>query len=234
MKNVVRHSLLYFGFLLSVVIASAMTASAQQPAKGPLGQVLDRLDSFNKSLQSVQADVTMLKHNPQLGTTDTYIGSTSYLPKARGKMYVRLDWKKPSVENMVVIGEDYKLYKPSINQLYVGKTNQAKSSAGAGNALAFMNMSKDQLKANYTIAYLGEESAAGQMTWKLQLTPKAAANYKSAELWVAPNGMPVQAKVLEQTNDTTTVILANIKENQTINVNIFALPVPKNVKTIKV
>lgn len=230
MKNVVRHSFLYFGLIVAFIVASAGSASAQ----GPLGQILNRMDSFNKSLQSVQADVTMLKHNPQLGTTDTYIGSTSYLPKAKGKMYVRLDWKKPSVENMVVIGEDYKLYKPSINQLYVGKTNQAKSSAGAGNALAFMNMSKEQLKANYTIVYLGEESAAGQMTWKLQLTPKATANYKSAELWVAPNGMPVQAKVLEQTNDTTTVILANIKENQTINVSIFALPVPKNVKTIKV
>lgn len=230
MKKIVRNSFLGISLGFAMLVASASSVSAQ----GPLGQILNRMDSFNRSLQSVQADVTMLKHNPQLGTTDTYTGSTSYLPKAKGKMYVRLDWKKPSVENMVVIGDDYKLYKPGINQLYVGKVNRAKSSAGAGNALAFMNMSKDQLKANYNIVYLGEENAAGQLTWKLQLTPKAAANYKSAELWVAPNGMPIQAKVLEQTNDTTTVILANIKENQTINVIIFDLSVPKNAKTIKV
>jgi outer membrane lipoprotein-sorting protein len=230
MKKVLRNSFVYFGLVTAFLAISAQSASAQ----GPLGQILNRMDTFNKSLQSVQADVTMLKHNPQLGTTDTYSGSTSYLPKAKGKMYVRLDWKKPSVENMVVIGEDYKLYKPGINQLYVGKVNKAKSSAGAGNALAFMNMSKDQLKANYTIVYLGEESAAGQATWKLQLTPKTSANYKSAELWVAPNGMPIQAKVLEQNNDTTTVMLSNIKENQTIDVRIFALSLPKDVKTIKV
>jgi outer membrane lipoprotein-sorting protein len=230
MKKVIRSRFLFVGLALVFVAASARSASAQ----GPLGQILNRMDSFNKSLQSVQADVTMLKFNPQLNVEDKYVGSTSYLPKAKGKMYVRLDWKKPSVENMVVIGEDYKLYKPGINQVYVGKVDKAKSGAGAGSALAFMNMSKEQLKANYTIVYLGEETALGEKTWKLQLTPKAAASYKSAELWVAGNGMPIQAKVLEQNNDTTTVSLANIKTNETINVSIFALNIPKGAKTIKV
>lgn len=229
MRKVVRNISLYLGLALAI-LASVETASAQ----GPLGQILNRMDTFNKSLKSVRADVTMLKFNPQLNVEDKYTGTTSYLPKANGKMYVRLDWAKPAVENMVVIGDDYRLYKPSINQVYVGKVNKAKTSAGAGNALAFMNMSKDQLKENYSIVYLGEETAAGERTWKLQLTPKAAANYKSAELWVAGNGMPIQAKILEQNNDTTTVTLSRVVTNETINVSVFVLNIPKGAKTIKV
>lgn len=230
MKKVVRNSFLSLGLVVGMVFASSANASAQ----GPLGQILNRMDLFNKTLRSVQADVTMLKHNPQLGVEDKYTGSTSYLPKAAGKMYVRLDWTKPAVEQMSVIGDDYRLYKPSINQVYVGKVNQAKSSAGAGNALAFMNMSKDQLKANYTIAYLDQEMVGATQTWKLRLTPKNTANYKSAELWVDGNGMPIQAKVLEMNNDTTTVSLSNIRTNVTINASIFILNIPKGAKTIKV
>lgn len=230
MKNVVRHSFLYFGLIVAFIAASAGSASAQ----GPLGQILNRMDSFNKSLKSVQADVTMLKFNPQLGIEDKYSGSTSYLPKAAGKMYVRLDWTKPAVEQMSVIGDDYRLFKPSINQVYVGKVNKAKAGGAAGNALAFMNMSKDQLKANYTVVYLGTENVGATPTLKLQLTPKATANYKSAELWVDGNGMPIQAKILEMNNDTTTVTLSNIRTNVTINASIFVLNIPKGAKTIKV
>lgn len=217
MKKAVRNYFLYLGLVLSFLSASAATASAQ----GPLGQILNRMDAHNKALKSVQADVTMLKFNPQLNITDTYKGSTSYLPNAKGKRYMRLDWASPRVEQISVIGDDYKLLKPNQKQAYVGNVKKAKTSASAGNALGFMNMNKEQLKANYNVVYLGEENS----TWRLQLTPKAQANYKSAELWIDGNGMPIQAKVFEVNGDTTTVILSNVRKNIVIDAKIFELDI---------
>ncbi|MFT3746328.1 MAG: outer-membrane lipoprotein carrier protein LolA [Pyrinomonadaceae bacterium] len=223
-----------YRFVFVGMLAVGFCAVQNTFAQGPLGEILKRMDDHNKALKSVQADVTMVKLNTQLNEPDTYIGSTSYLPNANGKRYMRLDWTKPAVEQVSVIGDDYRLYKPSINQVYIGKVNKAKTSAGAGNALGLMSMSREQLRANYNVVYLGTENAAGVSTWHLQLTPKAATNYKSAELWVDTNGMPVQAKVLEQNNDTTTVTLQSIRKNVQINTKIFVLDIPKGAKEIKV
>ena len=120
-------------------------------------------------------------------------------------------------------------------QVIQGRTDQAKNSASAGSALAFMTMSKEQLKANYDVVYLGQEKVTGGVdTWHLQLTPKGKTSYKSAELWVDGDGMPRQAKVIEVNNDTTTVLLSNIQKNITINGGDFKLAYDKKkVKIIK-
>ncbi len=207
----------------------AVTESSAQVLK----EILDRMDAHHKALDSLQADVTMMKVNSQLGESDVSQGSTSYLPKtAKRVMYVRIDWQKPLVEHIVVIGDDYKLFRPRLKQLIVGKASKANSNAKAGGALAFMSMSEQQLKANYTVKYHGQEKLSnGTETWHLELIPKAAAGYKSAELWVDGNGMPLQAKVIENNNDTTTVLLSNLKKNIKIDANVFRLQYDK--KTVK-
>lgn len=193
------------------------------------------MDINNKSLQSMTADVTMSKHNPQLNATDVSQGNTSYLPKtAKRVMYVRINWTKPMDEQIAVIGESYELYRPRLNQVITGKVNKASNSAAAGGALSFMNMSKEQLKNNYDVVYLGEEQVqGGTATWHLQLTPKTATSYKSAELWVDKDGMPRQAKIIEQNNDSTTVLVSNIQKNVTLKGDLFKLNYPKSVKKIK-
>jgi outer membrane lipoprotein-sorting protein len=97
-----------------------------------------------------------------------------------------------------------------------------------------MNMSKAQLQANYTVKYLGQANVAGGIpTWHLELVPKTAQKYKSAELWVDGNGMPIQAKVVENNNDTTTVLLSNLQKNVTLNASIFKIDLPKGTKIVK-
>lgn len=214
-----------------VTAASATEARGQ----GVISEILSRMDLNNKSLQSMKADVTMTKFNPQINATDTSVGSTSYLPKtAKRGMYVRIDWVKPLEEQISVIGEDYELYRPRLNQVITGKVGKAKNNASVGGALSFMNMSKDQLKANYDVVYIGEEQISGGVrTWHLELTPKAQTSYKTAELWVDGDGMPRQAKITEQNNDTTTVLIANIQKNITLKGDIFRLKYPGSVKKIR-
>lgn len=114
----------------------------------------------------------------------------------------------------------------------MGKVNKAQNSAKANSAMAFMNMSKAQLQANYTINYLGQENVGTAPTWHLELIPKTATSYKSAELWVDGNGMPIQAKVTENNSDTTTVLLYNLEKNVSIRGSDIQIHVPKGVKVI--
>lgn len=206
-------------------------------AQGVLSEILRRMDDHNKSLQSLKADVTMVKTNTQLNVSDTTSGSTQYLPKQKAtsnKMYVRIDWTKPVEEQISVIGDSYELYRPRLSQVIQGKTSSANNNASVGGALGFMSMSKDQLRANYTTTYIGEEQISGGVkTWHVQLTPKTASSYKIADLWVDSDGMPRQAKVTERNDDTTTVLLANPRKNEKIDTKLFRLNYPSSVKKIK-
>lgn len=230
MNKVLRHSLLFFGFGLFISLSFVSEARAQ----GITEEALHRMDVYNKSLQSLRADVTMVKTNAQLNVSDTTYGNTSYLPKtAKRGTYVRIDWTRPVEEQISVIGENYELYRPRLNQVIVGKVNKAKNSASMGGALSFMNMSKAQLKANYSITNLGEEQiSGGTRTLHLQLTPTTPTGYKSAEIWIDSDGSPRQAKVIEQNSDSTTVLLSNIQKNITLKAEIFKLKYPGTVKKI--
>jgi outer membrane lipoprotein-sorting protein len=225
MNTVLRYGITAIFLVFS--FCSFVTAEAK--AQDVIGRILRTMDAHNKALSSLKADVTMVKHNPQLNVSDTYVGSTSYLPgTAKQKRYMRLDWVKPQSEQISLIGEEYELYKPSIKQVYWGKVDKAKNSASVGGALAFMNMSKDQLRTNYNVVYIGEEQISGGVkTWHLQLTPKTAASYKLADLWVDGDGMPRQAKITERNDDTTTVLLSNPRKNETIKTSIFTLSYDK-------
>lgn len=230
MKKVLRYALMSFAI---ATFAFASEANAQ------VSEILKRMDAYNKNLSSLKADVTMKKFNPQLNTTDILIGSTILVQKCKSKKQcIRLDWKtengRPKNESVSVIADDYELYTGgSRNQVVYGKVNKAKGSPQAGSALAFMNMSRAQLKANYDIAYLGQEKlSTGRDVWHLELTPKATNTYKAAEIWVDSDGMPRQAKVIERNGDTTTVLLTNDVPNQKINTSVFQLNYPDNVKKI--
>ena len=222
------------GLAAFVFVISAASATAVS-AQGILSDILKRMDSNNKGLKSLKSSIKMSKHNAQLDEYDLYEGTVQYLPApVKEQIKVRIDWAKPVVEHLAVGGGQYILYRPRLEQAIVGKVDNAKQGAGAGGALAFMSMNRAQLKANYDVVYIGEETVNGSVkTWHIQLTPKTATSYKGADLWVDVNGMPVQAKVVEKNNDSTTVQLTNIERNATVKGDVFAIKPPKNTKIIQ-
>lgn len=230
MKIFLKFSLPAFA-LMFLFNAFAVTETKAQA--GPLGEILKRMDEHNKALVSLKASVMMDKYNSQLDEHDISEGKTTYLPQKNRDAYVRIDWSKPVEESLAVVNKEYVLYRPGLKQAIVGKVDKAQGNAKSNNALAFMNMSKAQLKANYTIKYIGQEKVNGGIpTWHLELIPKGKTNYKSADLWVDGNGMPVQAKVTENNDDTTTVLLSNLEKNTTINTSVFSISLPKGTKKI--
>jgi len=94
-------------------------------------------------------------------------------------------------------------------------------------------MSRQQLTATYLVDFVGKETVAGSTTWHLLLTPRAKASYKSADLWVDANGMPIQARITAPNDDSTTILLTNLQKNVTVNKADFKLQVPPGIKPIR-
>ncbi len=226
MRNILRSgAIAVFAFI--VIGISAGETNAQ------LTTILTRMDNHNKALSSLKANVSMAKYNSQLEVSDVTKGVAIYLPRKGKDALVRIDWANPD-ESMAVVDKKYVIYRPRLKQAYVGSVSSAKGNAKAGNALAFMSMSRSQLRANYDSKYLGAGTLSdGTKTDHIQLTPKTESNYRSAEIWVDENGMPVQSKITEKNGDTTTILLTNIVKNKTIDAKEFTITIPKGTEMLK-
>ena len=226
----------YLRFILpAVAIMFLLGVSATDTSAQVLREILARMDANNKSLTSLKSNIKMNKVNAQLGENDLTEGELSYLPgRTEKQIYVRIDWTKPVVEHLAIANGKYVLFRPRTKQAITGTVDNAKGNSKSGGALAFMTMSKAQLSANYDVKYAGEETVnSGVKTWHLVLTPKTATSYKSADLWVDSNGMPVQAKIVEKNNDTTTILLSNIQRNATIKGSDFKISPPKGTAIVQ-
>ena len=215
-----------------LVIGFCSAGVSESHAQGVLREIEARMEAYNKNLQSLQADVTMEKYDSTLKVSDTSSGSISYLAKAKGHdRYARIDWTKPQQESLAVIGDEYELYRPRLNQVIYGKTSGGQGKAGS--LLSFLTMSRDELRSNFDVSYIGQEQISGGTdTWHLQLKPLKNQDYKMADIWVDADGTPRQARILEKNNDTTTLMISGIKKNPTLKGSVFALKYPSNVKKI--
>jgi outer membrane lipoprotein-sorting protein len=224
--------------LFSIAFVVFLTAFTPLPAQGqrnPIGEVLHRMDALNKVLASLKADVRMEKVDSSLDTKDTYMGTTSYIPKTtRRPMYARLDWKSPAEEWLAIRGDIYELYRPRLKQYIKGSVSSVKSGSKVpASALAFMSMSRKQLVDTYYVNYIREENVGGTSTWHIELVPKNKADFKSADLWVDSTGMPIQSRMIAANNDTTTFLLSNIEKNAKLDMSVFSLKIPDGAIVIR-
>lgn len=225
---------LRFGFFAIALAFVFNAVVSETKAQGVLPEVLKRMEAHRAALRTMESNVVFVKKDSLLDIEDTREGVVKYIPgKTENDMYIRIDWTKPD-EKLAVVKTEYVLYQPKLEQAFVGKVSKAKNSANTGNALSFMSMSKAQLKANYSYKYIGEETlSSGVKTVHLELMPKKAQTYKSADLWIDVDGMPLQMRITEKNGDSTTVLLKNIKKNPKIDPKDFTIEPPKGTKIIK-
>jgi len=230
----------YGRVLLTMALGVAIIygLAIQTSAQTPVGKVLRRMEVHNNALQSLKADVTLVKYDAALKVTDTTIGETTYVPETKKqKLLMRLDWKTENgrlkEDSIAIKNGKFTLYQPQLHQVTTGPIRKGKGNQDVNTVFGFMTMPQNELKAKYGLVYQGEEKVkSGQMTWHLELTPKVKMNYKSADLWVDPDGMPVQVRLVAPNNDTTTILLSNLHKNETIQTSIFDIKYDK--KKVKV
>jgi outer membrane lipoprotein-sorting protein len=230
MRNKIFNSTVVF---ILVMFCAAFDARAQSPVT----PILEKMDRHSKSLVTLEADVAMSKFNAQLGVADpTYNGKVWYVPgKNPQQMRIRLDWISPVQEQMLIASGQYRIFRPKLRQAFEGSVDKARNNAQAANPLAFLSMNRDQLRANYTVSYIGVESVGrGQiLTSRIQLIPKDRTRYRQADLWVDADGMPIKATVVATNGDSTTIVISNAAKNKTLDAKLFSIKLPDGTKIIK-
>jgi len=218
--------------ILSAFIAVTPTAANGQSA-GLVSSVLNRLEKNRASLKSLRAGLTMEKYNSQLGTNDRSTGVVSYLPGAGRNSSVRIEWKSPQHEIIAVQNGKYVLFRPRLRTAYTGSST--KGPKPANGILDMMYMSRQQLEARFEpLKDVREETIwGGVSTIHLTLIPKGNASYKYAEVWIDASGMPVQSKIVEKNEDSTTMRLSDLEKNIKLSGDEFKISLDSDVKVIK-
>ena len=224
------------GLLLAIVtgvsIISTPKATNGQSA-GLVSSVLNRMERNRQSLKSLKASLSMEKYNAQLRDKDQYVGTVLYMPASGRSASVRIEWQRPQHEILAVSNGKYTLFRPRLNVAYQGSSNSKNNKAGG--ILDMMYMSKQQLEAKFQpVQDVREETLwGGVSTIHLTLVPKGNAGYKYAEIWVDSSGMPVQTKMVEKNDDTTTMRLSGMERNLKISADEFSIKLDSSVKIVK-
>jgi len=218
--------------VLAALVAFPLPAANAQA--GLVSSILSKMEKNRQNLRSLSADISMEKYNSQLGESEKYYGNIRYIPAGRGAALVRLDWNKPQQEILVVANGGYMLYRPRLKQVIIGTTNSVRS-AKDNDVLALLNMSAAQLRSRFGDFQDEREETlwGGIHTTHLKAVPKTAASYKYIEVWVDDSGMPVQTKMVEKNDDSTTMRLSNVARNADIPASVFKLDLDSSVKRIK-
>jgi outer membrane lipoprotein-sorting protein len=224
-------SLVLFPVLLCMAVLAAPKAANAQGA-GLVSSVLSRLEKNRASLKSLKAGITIEKYNSQIGSNEKLEGLVIYLPGSGRQASMRIDWTRPTSEVLAVAKGRYQLYRPRLGVVYTG--NQSKAPQGSG-LIDMMYMSKQQLETKFQpLQDVREETLGGGIsTIHLTLIPKGNAGYKYAEIWIDSAGMPIQTKIVEKNEDTTTMRLTKLQKNVPVSSGDFELKLDSNVKVVK-
>jgi outer membrane lipoprotein-sorting protein len=231
MKKLIS-STLVVAFILSVVMVFPATTNGQ--GAGLVSSVLNRMEKNRQSLKTLRAGISVVKYNSQLGVEDKYNGVVIYMPGQGRQASVRIDWSSPRREVLAVTNNKYTIFRPALNVAYTGDSRKMKDNK-AGGLMEMMNMSRGQLEARFhPVKDVREETLwGGVSTIHLTLVPKGNAGYKYAEVWIDTAGMPVQTKIVEKNDDSTTMRLTSLEKNQKISSGDFDVKLDSNVKIVK-
>ncbi len=195
--------------------------------------ILNKMETAHKQMKSLKAELIQQKINPQIGSSDTDYGMLIYKPAAgKDKGKLRIDYTKPGVKVLSVIGENFTFYEPNLKQAMkstVGKVSKGKTGAN----LVGLDGSLKSLLNNYNIDIVGDAAVNGQMASVLRLTPKSNGQYKGIDLWInQQTWLPIQWKMTERNGDYTIVTLKNTQVNTNISDSAFVVNLPNGTRII--
>lgn len=224
------------GLIVALIISvlGVFPARTNGQGAGLVSSVLNRMEKNRQTLKTLRAGINVVKYNSQLGVEDKYTGVVIYMPTDGRQAAVRIDWSSPRREVLAVSNNKYTIFRPSMNVAYVGDPRRNKDNKANG-LLEMMNMSRQQLEARFQpVKDVREETLwGGVSTIHLTLVPKGNSGYKWAEVWIDNAGMPVQTKIVEKNDDSTTVRLTGMEKNQKIDPKEFDIKLDSNVKIVK-
>lgn len=215
-------------------VSPTVTATAVDASTMPriLTGILDKMENAHRQMKSLKAELVQQRAYPQIGITDTDYGTLIYKPasgKDKGKL--RIDYTKPDVKVLSVIGENVTFYEPRLNQAIKSTVGRV-AKGETGTQLMGLDGSLKVLLNNCKVEIAGDATVGGQPATILRLTLQDRDDYSSIDIWIPQNGIPVQWKMVERNGDYTVVTLKNTQMNTNIADSAFDINLPSGIKII--
>lgn len=197
--------------------------------------ILQKIEKAHLDLRSLKAAIVQHRINSQIGSKDTDYGVLLYKPSvgnAKGKL--RIDYNKPDVRVVSVVGQDLVFYQPRINQVVkMSVAKAAKGKAGSYTQIVGLDGSVKNLATNYNIEYVKDEVVNGKMTAQLHLVPKEKGQIASLDIWFSQDSwLPIQQKFVERNGDYSIVQLTNLEPNLKLTDEAFVVKYPSSTVVV--
>lgn len=211
----------------------ALAASPQAKTTWTLEQVLKQLDGEAKTFRSLTGNLARTKYT--LVVNDTSVESGRIFIRRDDKMLIELT--QPDPRTILRTGDALYLYNPKLKRVEQYNIGKHRAEAAQFLLLGFGGSGGD-LKKNYLVTLLGEETLDRKRTLLLELTPKnekVRSQIARIHLWIDVGAwLPIQQKFFETgSGDYFTVHFTDIVRNANIPDSQFQPKWPKGVQKIK-
>ena len=217
----------------ALIVSCCLAAAAQTKTTWTLEEVYKQLDLESKSFRSLTANIERTKVT--VVVNDKSVESGRVFIRRDEKMLIELT--QPDPRTILRNGDDLFIYNPKLKRVEQYDIGKHRAEAAQFLLLGF-GASGGDLKKNYLITLLGEETLDKRKTLLLELTPKSdklRSQIAKIHLWIdTAIWMPVQQKFFETgSGDYFVVHFTNITRNPRIPDAQFKPNWPKGTQKIK-
>lgn len=213
----------------AVLLCAAASAGA---AAETVEQTLARLDGTAATFKSVKANLRQTQHLAVINDDNINLGSI-LLRRTRHDVRVLVKLTSPDEKTIALSGSKVEMFLPKL--MTVQEYNFGSQTVEKFLGLGF-GASGSDLKADYSIKALGEDTAAGEKAARLELVPKDKQilhQFPKIELWIpASKGYPVQEKLYQTGGDYMLIVYTDVVLNPSLPDSAFKLLLPKGVKRV--
>jgi outer membrane lipoprotein-sorting protein len=221
-----QFNLLFF-FAIPLAVSAAVSTE----------DILGRLDQSAPKFTGLSADLTRVTYTKVIDEKNTEQGSILLKKQGARDLQMLIDITKPDAKTVAFQGKKAEVYYPKLKTVQEYDIGKHKGLVDQFLLVGFGTTGKD-LKSNYDIKYVGEETIGGQRAQKLELTPRSAQikdKLRTLELWIAENGAyPVQQKLIQPSGDFYLFTYSAVKLNPQLTDAALRLNLPKGVKRERV
>lgn len=194
-------------------------------------QTLARMDRGANGFKSMRANVRQLSHTAVINEDNVSVG-TSSLKRSRRDVRVLVEFTSPDPKSVALSGAKVEMYLPKINTVQeynLGSRDTVEKYLALG-----FGASGSDLKSDYAIRALGDDTVNGEKAARLELIPKdkqVLQQLPKIELWISETkDYPVQEKLYQTGGDYMLITYSNVAINPTLPDTAFKLNLPKGVK----
>jgi outer membrane lipoprotein-sorting protein len=215
----------------TLCLAAALVALSAPAAT--LEQVLATLDKSGPAFRDMSANLRRVQHTAILKETEESRGLVR-MKRAGGRdIRMLVEFKEPEAAMVAFQSKEVQKYYPKLQLVEIYDLGKLRSVVDQFLLLGFGSTGAE-LKRNYNLKVMGDETIEGQPATRVDLTPLSPSvleYLKRAELWLAPAGHPVQQKIYTSTTgDYFLFSYSGVKINTDLPDAAVRLQLPGGVK----